>query len=87
VGPINGYRDNKMNSSHTDGESAALLPEENHGAKAAAAASPDSPSDYEEKTEVISGEENVVKWALRILSTMTKTLDFVVIAMVPQSYY
>jgi two-component system, OmpR family, sensor histidine kinase VicK len=75
VGPINGYRDNKMNSSHTDGESRALLPEENYDAKVGAAASPDSPSDYEEKTEVIYGEENVTKWAVGKLSTITKSLD------------
>jgi two-component system sensor histidine kinase VicK len=45
------------------------LPEEHHDAKAATA------SDYEEKTEVIYGEENVVRRALQILPTLTKTLD------------
>jgi hypothetical protein len=30
---------------------------------------------YEEKTDVIYGEENVINWALQLLSTVTKTLD------------
>ncbi len=30
---------------------------------------------YEEKTDVIYGEENVINWALQRLSTVTKTLD------------
>jgi two-component system, OmpR family, sensor histidine kinase VicK len=59
-----------MNSSNTDGEIGAFLPEEHHDAKAATSA-----SDYEEKTEVIYGEENVVRRALQILPTLTKTLD------------
>ena len=33
------------------------------------------PSDHEEKTEVIYGEENVVSRVLQILPTLTKTLD------------
>ncbi len=70
-GPINGYRDSKMNSSDTDGGSAALLPEENYDAKAAASPA----SDYGEKTEVIYGEENANKWAVQTLSTVTKSLD------------
>lgn len=71
-----GYRDSKMNSSHTDGESVGLLPpEENYNAKLAVAASPASHSDYEEKTEVIYGEENTTKWPVGKLSTVTKTLD------------
>ena len=49
----------------------ALLPEENHDAKAVAS----SGSDYEEKTEVIYGEENANKWAVQTLSTVTKSLD------------
>jgi len=62
-----------MNSTDKDGGSTALLSsEENHGAKAATFT---SGSDYEEKTQVIYGEENVVEWALRILFTLTKTLD------------
>jgi hypothetical protein len=66
-----------MKSSDTGGESTGLLPEErNYGAKAAATASPASASQvYEEKTEVIYGEENVVKRALKLLPTLTKTLD------------
>jgi two-component system sensor histidine kinase VicK len=35
----------------------------------------DSPSNDEEKTEVIYGEENVTNWALQRLSTVRKTLD------------
>jgi two-component system, OmpR family, sensor histidine kinase VicK len=69
-GSINGYRDSKMNSSDTDGETGAFLPEEHYDAKAATSA-----SDYEEKTVVIYGEENVVRRALKILPTLTKTLD------------
>jgi two-component system sensor histidine kinase VicK len=62
-----------MSSSSDNGEeSAALLPSENYDAKAAAAA---AASDYEEKTQVIYGEENVTNWALQLLSTVTKTLD------------
>jgi hypothetical protein len=65
-----------MSSSDTGGEPAGLLPpERNYDAKLAAAASPASASDYEEKTEVIYGEENVVRRALQILPTLTKTLD------------
>ena len=41
----------------------------NHDVKAA------SCSHYEEKTEVIYGEENVTKWALRRLDTAKKTID------------
>ena len=60
-----------MTSSDTDGESSALLPpEEHYDAKTIAHA-----SGYEEKTEVIYGEENVVRRALQILPTLTKTLD------------
>jgi two-component system sensor histidine kinase VicK len=59
-----------MNSSNTNGETGAFLPEEHHDAKAATSA-----SDHEEKTEVIYGEENVVRRALQILPTLTKTLD------------
>jgi two-component system, OmpR family, sensor histidine kinase VicK len=70
--PIKGYRDSTMTSSDTGGESRVLSPPENYDAEAAAA----SPaSDYEEKTEVIYGEENVTNWALQLLSTVTKTLD------------
>jgi nitrogen-specific signal transduction histidine kinase len=59
-------------SSDTSEESAALLPEEkNYDPKVRAASS----SDYEEKTEVIYGEENVVKRALEMLPTVNKTLD------------
>jgi len=71
--PIKGYRDSKMSSSDTGGESGALLPPENYDAEAEAAAA--SASDYEEKTDVIYGEENVTNWALQLLSTVTKTLD------------
>jgi two-component system, OmpR family, sensor histidine kinase VicK len=59
-----------MNSSNTDGETGAFLPEEHHDAKATTSA-----SDHEEKTEVIYGEVNVVSRALQILPTLTKTLD------------
>jgi signal transduction histidine kinase len=62
-----------MSSSDTGGESGALLPPENYDAEAEAAAA--SASDYEEKTDVIYGEENVTNWALQLLSTVTKTLD------------
>src|SRR5918996_88111 len=64
-------------SSDTDRESAAgLLPEEkNYDAKAAAAPASPASEAYEEKTEVIYGEENVIKWALQTLSTLTKSLD------------
>lgn len=71
-----------MSSSDTSGAPAGSLPpEENYDAKtttaaAACSASPASDSsDYEEKTEVIYGEENVVKWVLRTLPTFIKTLD------------
>jgi two-component system, OmpR family, sensor histidine kinase VicK len=59
-----------LSGSDTDRESATFLPAENHDAKAAAA----SPH-YEEKTEVIYGEENVINWVLRTLPTVTKTID------------
>jgi hypothetical protein len=59
-GSINGHRGSRMNSSDTDGETGAYLPEEHYDAKAATSA-----SDYEEKTEVIYGEENVVRRALQ----------------------
>jgi signal transduction histidine kinase len=62
-----------MSSSDTGGESGASLPPENYDAEAEAAAA--SASDYEEKTDVIYGEENVTNWALQLLSTVTKTLD------------
>jgi two-component system sensor histidine kinase VicK len=70
-----GIEAGKMSSSSdTNGEApAAILPEEeekNYDPKVHAA----SP-EYEEKTEVIYGEENVVKWALQTLSTVTKSLD------------
>jgi hypothetical protein len=61
-----------MNSSDTGGESrASLLPSENYDAEVVVAAA----SDYEEKTDVIYGEENVTNWALKLLCTVTKTLD------------
>src|SRR5215213_7084301 len=60
-----------MTSSDTGGESGALLPPEDYDAEGAAAAA----SDYEEKTDVIYGEENVTNWAVQLLSTATKTLD------------
>jgi two-component system sensor histidine kinase VicK len=60
-----------MTSRGIDGESAALFPPKEHSdAKAVAHA-----SDCEEKTEVIYGDENVVKRALQILPTVTRTLD------------
>src|SRR5829696_1430474 len=67
---LRGMKRAKMSSSDTDRESGALLPPENYDAEEAAA----SPH-YEEKTDVIYGKENVTKWALRLLSTVTKTLD------------
>src|SRR5918992_4291389 len=61
-----------MNSSDTGGESrASLLPSENYDAEVVVAAA----SDYEERTHVIYGKENVVKWALRLLSSANITLD------------
>ncbi len=63
-----------MSSSDTGGDSAGLSPsEKNYDAKAAAAAVP--ASDYEEKTEVIYGDENVINWVLRTLPTVTKSID------------
>jgi two-component system sensor histidine kinase VicK len=73
--PIKGQSARQMSSSDTDGESVELLSGENHDAKPALSASASPASDYEEKTEIIYGEENVVKSALSILSTITKTLD------------
>jgi two-component system, OmpR family, sensor histidine kinase VicK len=62
-----------MNSSDTGEKSrASLLPPENYDAGVVAAA---AASDYEEKTEVIYGKENVTNWALKLLCTVTKTLD------------
>ncbi|MFL6424447.1 MAG: ATP-binding protein [Nitrososphaeraceae archaeon] len=59
-----------MTRSDTDRESGtSLLSPENYDAEAASA------SDYEEKTDVIYGDENVINWALQLLSTVTKTLD------------
>ena len=73
--PIKGCRHNSLTSSDTGGESGALLPpEENYDAKVAAA-SPASSSGYEEKTDVVYGKENVINWALRLLSSANKTLD------------
>ncbi len=49
--------------------------EKNYDAKAATAANDSaSPPHYEEKTEVIYGEENVIKWVLRTLPTLTKSI-------------
>jgi hypothetical protein len=60
-----------MSRSDTDRESATFLPAENHDAKAATAyASPH----YEEKTVIIYGEENDIKWVLRTLPTLTKSI-------------
>jgi two-component system, OmpR family, sensor histidine kinase VicK len=61
-----------MTSSDTSGEPGALLPLENYDAEAAAAA---GAPHYEEKTDVIYGKENVINWALRLLSSANKTLD------------
>src|SRR5215207_6578601 len=64
-----------MSSSDTSGEPAGLLPpEENHDVKTAPAAA-SSPPHYEEKTEVIYGQENIINWVLRTLPTVTKTID------------
>jgi two-component system sensor histidine kinase VicK len=62
-----------MGSEDTRTESSAvastsLSPLEDHNAKGAA-------SHYEEKTEVIYGEENATNFALQRLSTVNKTLD------------
>src|SRR5215213_3111377 len=72
--PLRGMKRAKMSSSDTDRESGALLPPENYDAEEAAAAAAAAPH-YEEKTDVIYGKENVTNWALRLLSTVTKTLD------------
>jgi two-component system, OmpR family, sensor histidine kinase VicK len=69
-GSINGHRVSRMNTNNPDGETGAFLPEENYDAKAATSA-----SDHEEKTEVIYGEDNVVRRSLQILPTVTRTLD------------
>ena len=65
-----------MSSSNTSREPTGSLPPEeaNHDAKAATT-SPASPSDFEEKTEVIYGDQNVIKWVLRTLPTVTETID------------
>jgi two-component system sensor histidine kinase VicK len=70
---LRGMKRAKMSSSDTDRESGALLPPENYDAEEAAAAA--AAPHYEEKTDVIYGKENVTNWALRLLSTVTKTLD------------
>src|ERR671912_543323 len=62
----------KISGSNTDREAGALLSPENYDAEEAAATAPPR---YEEKTDVIYGKENVTNWALRLLSTVTKTLD------------
>ena len=50
-------------------------PEKKYDAKAATAANDSaSPPHYEENTEVIYGEENVIKWVLRTLPTLTKSI-------------
>jgi hypothetical protein len=69
-----------MTSGDTGGESTGLSPRErNYHAKPADAADSSSRApasdDFEEKTEVIYGEEKVVESVLRILSTVTKSLD------------
>ena len=65
----------KMSRSDTSRESAGFLaPEKNYDTKESSAVVSAS-YDYEEKTEVIYGEENVVSRALQILPTLTKTLD------------
>lgn len=65
-----GQKGSKM-SSGMDRESAAtpLSPLEDYDVKAT------SSSRYEEKTEVVYGEENVTNFALHILSTVDKALD------------
>src|SRR5687767_12828255 len=61
-----------MSSSDTSEESAALMPEEkNYRPKVHAASSPE----YEERTEIIVGDENLIQWNLRTLSTVTKSID------------
>ena len=61
-----------MNTKNSGGESpAASTPLENYDTKEIIAAA----SQYEEKTEVIYGEENVRNWALQRISTVNKPLD------------
>ena len=62
-----------MSDSDSSEEPATFLPAENHDVKTAAASS--SPPHYEEKTEVIYGQENIINWVLRTLPTVTKTID------------
>jgi hypothetical protein len=63
-----------LGDSDSSGEPARFLPTENHDVKTVAAA--DSyPPHYEEKTEVIYGQENIINWVLRALPTVTKTID------------
>ena len=63
-----------MSGSDSSGEPATFLPAENHDVKTAAAAA-SYPPHYEEKTEVIYGQENIINWVLRTLPTVTKTID------------
>lgn len=62
-----------MSNIDADRESgASLLPPGNEDeAEAAVAAF----TDYEQKTDVVYGKENVINWALRLLSSANKTLD------------
>ncbi len=65
-------RDIKMSGTDSSIESTTpSTPPENYDAKEIA----DPSSQYEEKTEVIYGEEKVRNWALQRLSTVNKTLD------------
>ena len=71
--PNKGDINNNMNAKDSGRESpAASTPLENFDTKEIIAA---ASSQYEEKTEVIYGEENVRNWALQRLSTVNKTLD------------
>jgi hypothetical protein len=65
---INGYRDSKLSGSDIAGGSTTSIPEEEYDGKTAS-------SNLEEKTEVIYGDKNVIKWVLRTLPTVTKSID------------
>lgn len=72
---LRGKAQRGMNRSDIDGESIKLLSKENYDAKASPSNTSSPASDYEEKTEVIYGEENTNKWAVQTLSTVTRSID------------
>jgi two-component system, OmpR family, sensor histidine kinase VicK len=69
---LRGKAQRGMSRSDIDGESVKLSSKENYDAKASPS---NTASDYEEKTEVIYGEENTNKWAVQTLSSVTRSID------------